>query len=65
MDAINETFATGTINNQLLSDPIHHALSIGKKTSNKYYQLSNDSHIYRMAMGVSSLTTTLNCTDGL
>ncbi|KAE9399635.1 hypothetical protein BT96DRAFT_773754, partial [Gymnopus androsaceus JB14] len=50
MDSIDEAFATGIIDNQTLSDPIRHALSIGKKTMNKYYTLSDDSDIYRIAM---------------
>ncbi|KAE9398591.1 hypothetical protein BT96DRAFT_821741, partial [Gymnopus androsaceus JB14] len=50
MDAIDEAFATGIINEQLLSEPIRHALSMGKKTLNKYYTLTDDSDIYRMAM---------------
>lgn len=52
MDAIDEAFATGIIDKHVLSDPIRHALSMGKKTLNKYYTLSDDSDIYRMAMGV-------------
>ena len=51
MDAIDEAFATGIIDNQLLSEPIRHALSIGKKTLNKCYTLTDDSDIYCMAMG--------------
>jgi len=51
MDAIDEAFANGIIDNQLLSEPIRHALSVGKKTLNKYYALTDDSDIYRMAMG--------------
>ncbi|KAE9403449.1 hypothetical protein BT96DRAFT_758363, partial [Gymnopus androsaceus JB14] len=50
MDAINEMFATGIIDKQILSGPIHHALTIGKKTLNKYYMLTDESHIYRVAM---------------
>lgn len=51
MDAIDEAFATGIINEQLLSKPIRHALSMGKKTLNKYYTLMDDLDIYCMAMG--------------
>ncbi|KAE9387076.1 hypothetical protein BT96DRAFT_838210 [Gymnopus androsaceus JB14] len=50
MDAINEAFATGIIDNQLLSEPIRHALSVGKRTLNKYYALTDDSDIYCMVM---------------
>jgi hypothetical protein len=50
MDAIDKAFATGIIANEVLSNPIRHALSIGKRTLNKYYSLTDDSDIYRMAM---------------
>jgi hypothetical protein len=50
MDAIDEAFATGIINDNILSEPIRHALSIGKKTMNKYYALTDNSDIYRMAI---------------
>ncbi|KAJ3966428.1 hypothetical protein EV361DRAFT_809106, partial [Lentinula raphanica] len=51
MDAIDEVFATGIINDEDLSEPIRHALAIGKKTLNKYYSLTDDSELYRIAMG--------------
>ncbi|KAJ3818160.1 hypothetical protein F5880DRAFT_1458125, partial [Lentinula raphanica] len=50
MDAIDEILASGILDTQNLSSPVRHALSIGKKTLNKYYALSDDSHIYRMAI---------------
>ncbi|KAJ3749712.1 hypothetical protein EV360DRAFT_56900 [Lentinula raphanica] len=50
MDAIDEALASGMIDNQAVSQPIHHALAIGKKTMNKYYALTDDSDIYRMAI---------------
>lgn len=53
MDAIDEALATGIIDNNILSEPIRHALSIGKKTLNKYYALTDNSTIYRMAMSTS------------
>ncbi|KAJ3738201.1 hypothetical protein EV360DRAFT_58339, partial [Lentinula raphanica] len=55
MDAIDEVFATGILNNEELSEPIRHALSIGKKTLNKYYSLTDDSELYRIAMGKNFL----------
>lgn len=58
MDAIDEAFATGIIADEILSDPIRHALAVGKKTLNKYYSLTDDSDIYRMAMSVSSSSLT-------
>jgi len=51
MDAIDEAFATGIIDDRVLCMPLRHALSVGKKTLNKYYSLTDDSNIYRMAMG--------------
>lgn len=53
MDALDEALATGIVNKRILSEPLWHALSIGKKTMNKYYELTDDSHLYWMAMGVS------------
>ncbi|KAF5362814.1 hypothetical protein D9757_014266 [Collybiopsis confluens] len=50
MDAIDEALATGMVDSEEVSDPIKHALAIGKQTINKYYALSDDSNIYRMAM---------------
>ncbi|KAE9383909.1 hypothetical protein BT96DRAFT_843140 [Gymnopus androsaceus JB14] len=55
MDAIDEAFATGIIDQEILSEPIRHMLSTGKKTLNKYYTLTDDSDIYRMAMSMDSL----------
>ncbi|KAJ3965909.1 hypothetical protein EV361DRAFT_809920, partial [Lentinula raphanica] len=52
MDAIDEVFASGILNEEDLSEPIRHALSIGKKTLNKYYSLTDDSELYRIAMGM-------------
>ncbi|KAJ3764778.1 hypothetical protein FB446DRAFT_614857, partial [Lentinula raphanica] len=50
MDAIDEAFASGIVDEVTLPSPVRHALSMGKKTLNKYYQLSDDSYIYRMAI---------------
>ncbi|KAJ3767726.1 hypothetical protein FB446DRAFT_613343, partial [Lentinula raphanica] len=50
MDAIDQAFATGILDETVLSEPIRHALTVGKKTLNKYYSLSDDSDLYRMSM---------------
>ncbi|KAJ3964890.1 hypothetical protein EV361DRAFT_811521 [Lentinula raphanica] len=50
MDGINKVFASGILNEETLSQPIRHALTVGKRTLNKYYALSNDSDLYRIAM---------------
>jgi len=51
MDAIDEAFATGIVDGRVLSAPLQHALLLGKRTLNKYYELTDSSSIYRMAMG--------------
>ncbi|KAJ3710571.1 hypothetical protein C8R42DRAFT_596926 [Lentinula raphanica] len=38
MDTIDEFFASGIIDDDTLSAPVCHALSLGKKTLNKYYK---------------------------
>ncbi|KAE9387864.1 hypothetical protein BT96DRAFT_777490, partial [Gymnopus androsaceus JB14] len=50
MDAIDEAFASGIVDNHELCAPLRHALSIGKKTLNKYYALTDDLDIYRITM---------------
>ncbi|KAJ3817925.1 hypothetical protein F5880DRAFT_1492181, partial [Lentinula raphanica] len=52
MYAIDKVFATGVLNEENLSEPVRHVLTIGKKTLNKYYSLMDDSDLYRMAMGM-------------
>lgn len=51
MDAIDAAFANGIIDKRELCLPLRHALTMGKRTLNKYYSLTDDSHIYRIAMG--------------
>ncbi|KAJ3753995.1 hypothetical protein EV360DRAFT_29703, partial [Lentinula raphanica] len=52
MDVIDEAFASGILSEDVqVTEPIRHALSIGKKTLNKYYSLTDDSDLYRVAMG--------------
>ncbi|KAJ3816135.1 hypothetical protein F5880DRAFT_1449194, partial [Lentinula raphanica] len=51
MDAIDEAFASGILDrDNIFSEPMRHALGIGKKTLKKYYSLTDDSDLYRMAM---------------
>ncbi|KAJ3755208.1 hypothetical protein EV360DRAFT_20087, partial [Lentinula raphanica] len=50
MDILDEVFASGIVNTAILSGPVRHALSIGKRTLNKYYALTDDSYLYRMAI---------------
>ncbi|KAJ3833340.1 hypothetical protein F5878DRAFT_498046, partial [Lentinula raphanica] len=54
MDAIDEAFVSGIVDEVTLPSPVRHALLMGKKTLNKVillmYQLSDNSYIYRMAI---------------
>ncbi|KAE9395712.1 hypothetical protein BT96DRAFT_1043300, partial [Gymnopus androsaceus JB14] len=50
MDAIDEAFASRMVDNHKLCAPLRHALTIGKKTLNKYYALTDNSDIYHIAM---------------
>lgn len=63
MDAIDEAFASGIVENHQLCAPLCHALSIGKKTLNKYYALTDNSDIYRIAMGMFLTTITSMSAD--
>jgi hypothetical protein len=50
MDSIDEALANGVIGDRNLLAPLQHALSIGKQTLNKYYELTDASDIYCMSM---------------
>jgi hypothetical protein len=54
MDYIDELFTTGMLKKQDLSPAICAALSLTKKTLNRYYSLTDSSELYRIAMGSSS-----------
>ena len=53
MDKIDEVLATNSLNPKY-SAAIVAALSIGKKTLNRYYEKTDLSHIYRIAMSTLS-----------
>ncbi|KAJ3760752.1 hypothetical protein EV360DRAFT_39176, partial [Lentinula raphanica] len=62
MDTIDEAFTSGILNEndgseRGLSEPIRHALGIGKRTLNKYYSLTDDSDLYRIAKGKPFLSS--------
>jgi hypothetical protein len=60
MDHIDEHLAT-TIQDQSFSAAIRAALAMGKRTLNRYYDKTDHSEIYRIAMGMFHL----NCTFSL
>ncbi|TDL21153.1 hypothetical protein BD410DRAFT_692841, partial [Rickenella mellea] len=49
MDHIDETLATNALNPRFQRS-IQASLTIGKKTLNRYYNLTDDSEVYRIAM---------------
>lgn len=51
MDMIDKVFAMAAVNDTQFSVPIRTSLLIAKKTLNRYYQLTDDSELYRIAMG--------------
>lgn len=51
MDNLDENFALGILNDRPLSVPLRHAVALGKRILNKYYELSDSSDIYRLSMG--------------
>jgi hypothetical protein len=52
MDHINEYLATAC-QNMALSEAIRTALALGKQTLNRYYDKTDQSEVYRIAMGKS------------
>ena len=56
MDHIDKTFATQSID-EAHSSAIRASLNLGKRTVNRYYQLTDSSEVYRIAMGKYPLAT--------
>jgi hypothetical protein len=50
MDHIDEHLTTASLN-RLYSAPVRVALAMGKTILNKYYSLTDASHLYRLTMG--------------
>ena len=51
MDRIDEVLTTYS-QDRKLSSPIHAAVTLAKKTLNRYYELTDSSDVYRIAMGI-------------
>ena len=58
MDHIDKYLAT-TIQDHSVSDGLRGALALGKRTLNRYYNMTDSSDIYRIAMG--TYIYLLNC----
>lgn len=52
MDHIDDHLATAAINDDY-PHALKAALAISKKTLNRYYNKTDDSEVYRIAMGIS------------
>ncbi|KAH7904609.1 hypothetical protein BJ138DRAFT_977167, partial [Hygrophoropsis aurantiaca] len=50
MDGIDEVFTNHVIDNMTLNPAIQAAVSVGKKTLNCYYSLTDSSSVYHIAM---------------
>ena len=51
MDYIDEVFTTGMLQRNMLDPAICAAVGLAKKTLNKYYECTDASKLYRIAMG--------------
>jgi hypothetical protein len=51
MDHIDQHLATRSPD-RFYSPAVRVALTLGKKTLNRYYNLTDDSEVYRIAMGI-------------
>lgn len=54
MDNIDEVLTTGALNQLAFLLPLRAALTMGKKTLNRYYSKTDYSDLYRVAMSKSA-----------
>jgi hypothetical protein len=57
MDAIDEILTTQSLDSVQFDPAIRAALTLAKKTLNKYYNLTDDSEVFRIAMSPLSHLT--------
>ena len=55
IDYIDETFTTGMLSNTVLNPAIKAAIKQAKKTLNRYYEWTDASSLYCIAMGIRSI----------
>jgi len=55
MDAIDRAFTTASMDGERFSLPIKVGLEIGKRILNKYYNLTDESEIYRVSISTSRI----------
>ena len=61
MDTIDRAFTTASMGDDFFSLPIKVALELGKRILNKYYNLTDESEIYRASIGEFSILTARFC----
>lgn len=61
MDAIDHAFTTASMDGDQFSLPIKIALDLGKRIMNKYYNLTDESEIYRVSIGTLSVLSVRIC----
>lgn len=57
MDTIDRAFTTASMDDDDFSLPIKVALELGKRILNKYYNLTDESEIYRVSISMFSMIT--------
>lgn len=60
MDHIDKVFAMASIQSTQLSAPIRASLLIAKRTLNRYYSLTDESDVYRIAMSEAFISASNN-----
>jgi len=61
MDTIDRAFTTATMDDKEFCLPIKLGLELGKQIMNKYYNLTDESEIYRMSIGNFLFAMSLCC----
>jgi hypothetical protein len=61
MDAIDHAFTMASIDGDHFSLPIKITLKLGKHIMNKYYNLTDESEIYRVSIGMLSVLSVRIC----
>jgi hypothetical protein len=61
MDTIDRAFTTAAMDNEEFCLPIKLGLELGKRIMNKYYNLTDESEIYRVLIGNFLFSVSLCC----
>jgi hypothetical protein len=61
MDTIDRAFTTAAMDDEEFCLPIKLGLELGKRIMNKYYNLTDESEIYRVSIGNFLFSVSLCC----